>query len=113
MSLLTPAALERFREERGEPAILAAFVLGVVAGAVHPGGLVAAGAFLGLVAPTFRRALLYGLYLGGLVLLVFAMYLLWFGTLGRVAGTGPLAALSLAVSLGLPTLAAGGVRGLV
>lgn len=113
MSLLTPAGLERFRGERGEPAMLAAFALGVPLGAVHWAGLVAGGALLGLVAPTFGRALLYGLYLGGLVFVAFAVALLWFGALGRFAGTGQLAALSLVVSFALPTLAAGGVRGLV
>lgn len=112
MSLLTPDALADLREKRGEAATVAAFAVGVVLGWVHWAGLIAGGALVGLVAPSFRRALLYGLYLGGVVFALFAASLFVFGTFGRFAGMGQLTALSLVISLGLPTLAAG-VRGLV
>ena len=87
--------------------------LGVVLGAVHPAGLVAGGVLVGLVAPTLRRAFLFGLYLGGLVLLVFGVSLLLAGTLGRVATMGQLTLLSVVVGLALPTLGALAVRGVV
>jgi hypothetical protein len=114
VSFLTP---DRLTELRAGPLAdrltLAAFTVGVVLGPLHPAGLVAGGVLVGLVAPTLRRALLFGLYLGGLVLLVFALSLLLVGTLGPVAGMGQLTLLSVAVGLGLPTLGAVGVRGVV
>lgn len=114
MSLLTPDRLTELREgPHADRLTLAAFAVGVVLGAVHPAGLVAGGVLVGLVAPSLARALLFGLYLGGLVLIVFAVSLLLAGTLGPVAGMGELTLLSVAVGLAFPTLGAVGMRGLV
>lgn len=114
MSLLTPDRLAELRTgPLADRLTLAAFAVGVVIGSIHPAGLVGGGVLVGLAAPTLRRALSFGLYLGGLVLLVFALSLLLAGTLGPVAGMGQLTLLSVAVGLGLPTLGALGVRGVV
>ncbi|MEF8840654.1 MAG: hypothetical protein V5A62_03385 [Haloarculaceae archaeon] len=114
MSLLTPERLADLREgPLADRLTFAAFAVGVVLGSLHPAGLVAGGLLVGLVAPTLRRALLFGLYLGGLVLLVFGVSLLLAGTLGRVAAMGGLTLLSVVVGLAFPTLGALGVRGVV
>ena len=114
MSLLTPDRLTELREgPLADRLTLAAFAVGVALGAVHPAGLVAGGVLVGLVAPTLRRAFLFGLYLGGLVLLLFGVSLLFVGTLGRVAAMGQLTLLSVAVGLAFPTLGALAVRGVV
>lgn len=113
MSLLTPAALADLREgDRADLVLCGAFLVGIVLGSVHWGGLVAGGVLVGLAAPSLRRAFLSGLYLGGTVLLLFALSLLLVGTFGRWAGLGQLTLLSVGSSLLLPTLGAG-VRGLV
>lgn len=114
MSLLTPDRLTELRDgPLADRLTLAAFAVGVVLGAVHPAGLVAGGVLVGLVAPTLRRAFLFGLYLGGLVLLVFGASLLLVGTLGRVVTMGELTLLSVVVGLAFPTLGALGIRGVV
>lgn len=114
MSSLTPERLTDLREgPAADRLTLVAFAVGLVLGVVHPAGLVAGGVLVGLVAPTLGRALLFGLYLGGLVLLVFGVSLLLAGTLGRVAGFGQLTLLSVVVGLALPTLGALGGRGVV
>jgi len=114
VSRLTPERLTDLREGPvADRPTLAAFAAGLVLGVVHPAGLVAGGVLVGLVAPSLRRALLFGLYLGGLVLLVFGVSLLLAGTLVRVAGFGRLTLLSVVVGLVLPTLGALGIRGLV
>lgn len=112
MSLLTPPALARFRAAYAEPATAAAFPVGLALAAVHPLGLVAAGALLGLVAPSFRRALVTGVYFGGVVLAAFAVWLVLVGTFSEAAGLGRLTLLSVVVGLAVPPLAAS-VRGLV
>ena len=114
MSLLTPDRLTQYREgPLVDRLTLAAFAVGVVLGVVHPAGLVGGGVLVGLVAPTLRRALLFGLYLGGLVLLAFGVSLLLVGTFGRVVAMGQLALLSVVVGLALPTLGALVVRSVV
>jgi hypothetical protein len=114
VSLLTPERLRELREgPRADRSTLAAFALGLLLGAVHPAGLVAGGVLVGLVAPSLPRALLFGLYLGGLVLLVFVVSLLFAGTLGRAAGLGQLALLSVIVGFAFPALGALGIRGAV
>ncbi|MFC7227018.1 hypothetical protein N0B31_06355 [Salinirubellus salinus] len=113
MSLLTPAALTDLREgDRADLVLAGAFLVGVVLGSVHWVGLVAGGALVGLAAPTLRRAFLSGLYLGGTVLLLFALWLLLVGTFGKWAAMGQLTLLSVGASLLLPPLGAG-IRGLV
>lgn len=114
MSLLTPERLTELRDRPlADRLTLAAFAVGVVLGAVHPAGLVAGGVLVGLIAPSLRRAFLFGLYLGGLVLLVFGVSLLLAGTFGRVVGMGQLTLLSVAIGFAFPTLGALGVRGVV
>jgi hypothetical protein len=113
VSLLTPAALTDLREgDRADVLLTAAFVVGVLLGTVHWAGLVAGGVLVGLAAPSLRRAFLSGLYLGGTVLLLFALSLLVVGTFGKWAAMGQLTLLSVGASLALPPLGAG-VRGLV
>ena len=112
MSLLTPAALTDLREgDRAELVMGVAFVVGVVLSMIHWTGLVAGGVLVGLAAPSLRRAFLSGLYLGGTVLLLFALSLLLVGAFGRWATMGQLTLLSVGASLLLPTLGAG-IRGL-
>jgi hypothetical protein len=113
VSRLTPPALRRFREEYEEPALLVASVVGVVAAALHPYGLVLGGLLVGLVSPTFWRAISAGLALGVLTLLVFAGVLAWNGTLLAAAGLRQVTLLAVVLALLFPTAAAGAVRGLL
>jgi hypothetical protein len=114
VSLLTPDRLTEYREgPLADRLTLLAFAVGLLLGVVHPAGLVAGGVLVGLAAPSLPRALLFGLYLGGLVLLLFAVSLLLAGTLGPVAAMGQLTLLSVVVGFALPTLGALGGRGLV
>lgn len=121
MSYLTPPPVARLRERRENELVLGAFLLGLVAvlattlvPAVPPGtGLVVGGVLLGAVARSLARALQLGLYFGGLVLLCWGFALVLFGVLGPVAAATPLSLLAVALGLGLPTLAAVVVRGLV
>jgi hypothetical protein len=114
VSLLTPDRLTELRTgPLAERLTLAAFAAGLVLGVLHPAGLVAGGVLVGLVAPSLPRALLFGLYLGGLVLLAFVVSLLLVGTAGRVVAMGQLTLLSVTVGLAFPTLGALAVRGVV
>jgi len=88
-----------------------AFLLGVGLGSVHWLGLVAGGALVGFLAPSLRRALVLGAYLGGVVALGFVAWLFVFGAFGRAVATEPLFGLSMALSLVCPVLGAG-IRGL-
>jgi hypothetical protein len=113
MSLLTPRALTALRNgDRAEPLLFVAFAVGLALSAVHWSGLVAGGVLVGLLAPSIRRAILYGLYLGATVLFVFVLSLLLFGALGRWAALGQLTLLSVVLGLAFPTLGAG-IRGLI
>lgn len=114
MAVATPDALAAFREsDRAEPALAVAFLVGLVATAVHPGGLVVGGALVGLFAPSLSRAFVLGLTFGLTVLFAWAVVLVWFGTLGAVATAFPLVYIAVGSALGLPTLGAVAVRGLV
>ncbi|WP_178917029.1 hypothetical protein [Natronomonas gomsonensis] len=108
------SAAERLRGVREGPrteaAILAVFVVGVIASAVHWAGLVVAGALLGLVAVSTGRAFVLGVYFGAFVLGTYGVVLAWHGTLGSVATAFPLSLGILAVSVVLPTAAATIVR---
>lgn len=95
---------------RAETAVLAVFVVGLLASAVHWAGLVIAGALLGLVAVSTGRAFVLGVYFGAFVLAAYGAVLVWYGTLGSVAGAFPLSLGLLAVSVVLPTAAATIVR---
>lgn len=94
-----------------EPALLAAFVVGVGLSTVHWLGLVAAGALVGSLAPTVRRAVALGTTLGLVVLLTFLVYLAWFGAAAPFLSMGPITWLTVALAVGLPALGAS-LRGL-
>lgn len=114
MSVLTPDALASFRQgDRVDAYLTVAFAVGVVAGLLHPAGLAVGGALVGLAARSLERALVLGLALGSTVLLAWGVVLLWYGTLGPVAGAVPLSAVAVAAGLGVPALASVGLRGLV
>lgn len=121
MSYLTPAVLSDLRRRREDELALGAFVVGLVAvlvatlvASVPPGtGLVVGGLLAGLAAESLGRAVQFGLYFGGLVLVVWGVALVLFGVLGPVAVATPLSLLALVLGFALPTLAAVAVRGLV
>ncbi|WP_255195927.1 hypothetical protein [Halorarius litoreus] len=114
MAVATPDALATFREsDRVEPALAVAFVVGLVATAVHPAGLVVGGALVGLFARSLSRAFVLGLTFGLAVLVAWALVLLWFGTLVAVATAVPIVYISVAAAFGLPALGAVAIRGLV
>lgn len=74
---------------------------------VHPLGVLLGGALWGLLAPTVRRGVAYGVGFGALALAVFAAGLAADGALAAFIATGPLAVLPVAVALVF-----GGVGGL-
>jgi hypothetical protein len=114
MSPLTPEGLAAFREsDRVEPALAVAFLLGLVATAVHPVGLAVGGGLAGLLAPSLRRALVLGVWFGLAVLVAWALALVWYGSLVAVATAVPLVYVALASGLAVPPIAALAVRGLV
>jgi hypothetical protein len=114
MAVATPDALAAFRRnDRVDLALAVAFLVGLVATAVHPAGLVVGGVLVGLFASSLSRAVVLGLAFGISVLVAWALVLLWFGTVLAVATATPLVYVSLAAGLGLPTLGAVAVRGLV
>jgi len=95
---------------RSELVTLVAFVLAVPLGTVHWLGLVAGGALVGLTASSTRRALVLGVYLGGVTVLVFVGWLWFAGVLGKAIATGQLFGASLAIAFVFPVLGAA-VRG--
>lgn len=114
MAVATPDALAAFREsDRAEPALAVAVVVGLVATAIHPAGLVVGGVIVGLLAPSLSRAFVLGLTFGLVVLFAWALVLVWFGTFGAVATAVPLVYVAVGSALGLPALGAVAVRGLV
>jgi len=62
-----------------------AFLAAVVAGVVHPAGLVVGGAVVGVTAPTPLRALQLGVYVGG----VLALFLWVLAGVGVLEGIAP------------------------
>ncbi|MFC5973180.1 hypothetical protein ACFPYI_17750 [Halomarina salina] len=86
--------------------VVVTFVVALALTAVHWVGLAVGGALLGVLAPSFWRAVQYGLYLGITVLAAFLVYLWLFGALGEFAGAGQLTWLAIAVALLVPPLAA-------
>jgi hypothetical protein len=121
VSYLTPAALTALRRRREDELALGAFALGLVGvlvatlvPAVPPGaGLVVGGLLAGLAADSLGRALQFGCYFGGLVLVVWGVALVLFGVLGAVAAATPLSLLALVLGFALPALSAVAVRGLI
>lgn len=105
-------ALRRLREgPHSELVTGLALLVGLGLGTVHWLGLVAGGALVGFLAPSLRRALVLGAYLGVAVAVAFLAWLGLLGALGKAVATGPLFGLSLALAVGCPILGAG-VRGL-
>ena len=86
--------------------VVVTFVVALALAAVDWVGLAVGGALLGVLAPSFWRAVQYGLYLGVTVLVAFLGYLSLFGALGEFAGAGQLTWLAVAVALLVPPLAA-------
>lgn len=114
MSLLTPDALAAFRDSDGtEPALLIAFLLGLVATSLHPVGLAVGGGLAGLLAPSLRRAVVLGVWFGVALLVGWALALVWYGSFVAVVTAVPLIYLAVGSGLALPPLAALAVRGLI
>lgn len=87
-------------------AFAVAWLLAVLVSTVHWGGLVAGGALVGVLAPSFLRALQRGFYVGVGVLGLFAAYLAVFGALGTFLGMGQITLLTAAMTLAFPLLGA-------
>lgn len=92
--------------EYADALVVFTFLVALALTAVHWVGLVVGGLLLGLLAPSFWRAVQYGLYLGVGVLAAFLAYLWLFGALGEFAVAGQLTWLAVGATLLLPTLAA-------
>ncbi|MFC7134475.1 MULTISPECIES: hypothetical protein [Salinibaculum] len=98
--------------DRSDLVFVVAFAVGVVAGVAHWSGLLAGGVLVGLVSASVRRAMLHGLYLGAVVVVLFAASLFLTGALSAYLSMGVVLAASVGLGVGLPTLAAGAARGL-
>lgn len=91
---------------------LAGVFLGLGLGSLHWIGLVVGGALVALPAKTFPRGLATGLAFGILVLVVFAVQLVWFGALGSTLSMGMIGGIGVAIGLAAPLLGSL-VRGIV
>ena len=99
--------LHRLREgPYSEAAVAMTFLIGVLATAVHWGGLVVGGVLIGVLASSTSRAFVLGLYFGTVVLLAYAALLGWYGVLGAAAGATPLSLATVAIGLAVPTATA-------
>lgn len=96
---------------RSELVSAVAFVLALPLCAVHWSGLVVGGALVGVLAPSLRRALMTGLFLGIVSLAGFAGWLWLSGVLSKALATGQVFALTAAITLLFPILGSS-VRGL-
>lgn len=87
---MTESRLTAIRADPGRRriAVLAAGAFGVGLASLHWLGIVAAGALVGVFAPTTRRALLWGVGVAVVVLATFFVQTLAAGTLDRVVGAG-------------------------
>lgn len=97
------------RAERGLLRSLAAIgggALALATATVHPLGILLGGVVWGLLAPTVRRGVLYGVAFGVVVVTAFGGRLVAAGTGSAFLGTGALAAAPVAIALVL-----GGVGG--
>lgn len=97
---------------RTELLSVALFVLALALGALHWAGLVVGGALVGFVAPSLRRAVVMGVYLGSVTVFLFAGWLLFNGVLGKAVATGQLFVLTVAVGFLFPVFGST-VRGLL
>ena len=99
---MTDAYLTRVRTET-RPHVVALAVaagLGLLIASIHWIGLVAAGAAVAVVAPSFRRGVAYALGTGCLALVAFAVSL--GGAAALVPGLRPIVYVTVASALGLP-----------
>lgn len=92
------------RADRGRRriAVLAAGAFGVALASLHWLGIVAAGGLVGIFAPTWKRALVWGVGVGGVIVAVFLGQVVVTGTLGRVLAAGK----PVVVALVVPVIAA-------
>jgi short subunit fatty acids transporter len=91
----------------GEAAVGVVFVVGLAASAVHWTGIVAAGVLLGVVAPSVRRAFVFGLEFSLVLVAAFAGWMAWHGALAAWVGAGPLPLVTVAAALLAPVAAVG------
>lgn len=89
-------------------AVVGSGAIALVIASVHPVGILLGGAMWGLLAPTLRRGVVYGVAFGAVVLVAFAGGLAAAGSLSGFFGAGVLAAAPVAIALSL-----GGIGGLV
>jgi len=78
---------------RGDPgrrriAVLAVLAFGIGLASLHWLGIVAAGAAVGILAPSTRRALAWGVGVGVVIVATFLLQAVAVGTLDRVLGAG-------------------------
>jgi hypothetical protein len=85
-------------------ALLLATAVGIGLATIHWLGLVAAGALVGLVTTSFRRALLAGVGFGAFALAVWLARHAVAGSLGAVLATGEFVLIALAVGFAGPVL---------
>ncbi len=112
---MTQSPRDGLHRVRTEPrphalALVVAGLVGLALAWVHWLGLIAAGALVALVAPSFRRGVTYGAGIGLLVLVVFTISL--GDAAGRVPSMTPIVYVTVGSGLGLPLLGAL-IRGIV
>ncbi|SFR44644.1 hypothetical protein [Halogeometricum limi] len=90
-----------------ELALLAVFVVGLLAGSVHWTGIVAAGVLVGVVSSSVTRAFVLGLTFSFVLVAAFAAWLAWNGALGVWVEAGPVPLLTLVAALLAPVAAVG------
>ncbi|MFB6103762.1 MAG: hypothetical protein ABEJ57_01570 [Halobacteriaceae archaeon] len=82
--------LTPIREDPGRRriAVLAALALGIGVASMHWLGIVAAGALVGVFAPSPRRAILWGIGVGVIIVATFVLQAVAVGTADRLLGAG-------------------------
>lgn len=88
-------------------AVVGSGATALVIASVHPVGILLGGAMWGLLAPTLRLGVAYGVAFGAAVLVAFAVELTAAGSSSGFLGTGALAVAPVAIALLL-----GGIGGL-
>ncbi len=83
-----------------------AFIAGIILSCIHWVGIVAGGILVGLTAKSSKQALALGVALGIAVWAIFLLYMASLGLAAKVLALGPLAYLSIALTLMLSTLSA-------
>lgn len=96
--------------DRADPAMVVTFLAGIVLGVVHPAGFVVGGALVGLVASTPARAVVLGVYFGGVTLVLAGLVEAFVGQLWPTLPVVATVPVVVAAALAVPTLVAGAVR---